>query len=38
MFDLKGKTKWEAWMKLKGISKEEAQKQFVNIVKKIISG
>ena len=38
MFDIKGKAKWEAWMILKGTSKEEAQKEFVKIVKKIISG
>lgn len=25
-FDFKGKAKWEAWNKLKGMSKEEAQK------------
>jgi diazepam-binding inhibitor (GABA receptor modulating acyl-CoA-binding protein) len=37
MFDFKGKAKWEAWMKVKGTSKEQAQKEFVKLVKKIIS-
>ncbi|KAF7241944.1 Acyl-CoA-binding protein [Varanus komodoensis] len=29
MFDLKGKAKWDAWNKLKGMSKEEAMKVYI---------
>lgn len=29
MFDLKGKAKWDAWDKLKGMSKEEAERQYI---------
>ncbi|KND00685.1 hypothetical protein SpCBS45565_g06039 [Spizellomyces sp. 'palustris'] len=35
MFDLQGKAKWDAWTKLKGTSKEEAQKQYVALVKEL---
>ncbi|XP_015681099.1 acyl-CoA-binding protein [Protobothrops mucrosquamatus] len=29
MFDLKGKAKWDAWSKLKGMSKEDAIKVYI---------
>jgi diazepam-binding inhibitor (GABA receptor modulating acyl-CoA-binding protein) len=29
MFDLTGKAKWEAWNKLQGTSKEDAQAQYI---------
>uniref|UniRef100_U3FZT8 Acyl-CoA-binding protein n=1 Tax=Micrurus fulvius TaxID=8637 RepID=U3FZT8_MICFL len=29
MFDLKGKAKWDAWNKLKGMSKEDAIKAYI---------
>ena len=29
MFDLKGKAKWEAWNKLVGTAKEDAQTQYI---------
>ncbi|KAG8125137.1 hypothetical protein E2320_020385 [Naja naja] len=29
MFDLKGKAKWDAWNKLKGMSKEDAIKVYI---------
>jgi diazepam-binding inhibitor (GABA receptor modulator, acyl-CoA-binding protein) len=29
MFDLTGKAKWEAWTKLAGTSKEDAQAQYI---------
>lgn len=35
MFDLKGKYKWEAWNKNKGMSKEDAQKEYVELVEKL---
>jgi acyl-CoA-binding protein len=31
-FDFKGKYKWDAWNKLKGTSKEDAQKQYVDLL------
>jgi len=30
MFDLKGKAKWDAWNKLKGVSKEQAKQQYID--------
>ncbi|KAI8826852.1 acyl-CoA-binding protein [Fimicolochytrium jonesii] len=35
MFDLQGKAKWDAWTKLKGTSKEDAQKQYIALVKSL---
>ncbi len=32
MFDFKGKAKWDAWEKKKGLSQAEAQKQYVAYV------
>lgn len=37
MFDLKGKAKYEAWSSRKGLSKEEAMKKYVALVKKLKS-
>ncbi len=34
--DFKGKAKWEAWNKLKGLSSEEAMKKYYKKVKKIL--
>lgn len=31
--DLKGKAKWDAWTLKKGVSKEEAKRQYINFVK-----
>ncbi|KAJ3108668.1 Acyl-CoA-binding domain-containing protein 1 [Phlyctochytrium planicorne] len=36
-FDLQGKAKWDAWTKLKGTSKEEAQAKYIELVKKLQS-
>jgi len=36
-FDLKGKAKYEAWSKKAGMSKEEAMKEYVSLVKKLLS-
>lgn len=36
MFDMKGKAKWNAWTDLKDMSKEEAQKQYVELCKKYL--
>ncbi|XP_042333108.1 acyl-CoA-binding domain-containing protein 7 [Sceloporus undulatus] len=30
MLDLKGKAKWEAWNRKKGVSKEEAMKAYIS--------
>ncbi len=35
MFDFKGIAKFNAWEELKGISKEEAMQQYVNLVKEL---
>lgn len=35
MFDLKGKAKYEAWSSRKGLSKDEAMKKYVALVKKL---
>ncbi len=36
MFDMKGKAKWNAWNDKKGMSKEEAQKKYVELAKKYL--
>ncbi|KAI8849207.1 acyl-CoA-binding protein [Chytridium lagenaria] len=36
-FDLQGKAKWDAWTKLKGTSKEDAQSKYIELVKKLQS-
>ncbi len=33
MFDLQGKAKWDAWTKLKGMAKTEAQEKYIELVK-----
>ncbi|KAH6571201.1 hypothetical protein BASA50_010621 [Batrachochytrium salamandrivorans] len=35
MFDLQGKAKWGAWEKVKGTSKEDAQKKYIALVKQL---
>ncbi|KAI8912418.1 acyl CoA binding protein-domain-containing protein [Gorgonomyces haynaldii] len=35
MFDLQGKAKHAAWLKLKGTSKADAQAQYIALVKKL---
>lgn len=35
MFDFKGATKYEAWASKKGLSKEEAMQQYVDLVNKL---
>lgn len=35
MLDLKGKAKWEAWNKQKGKSKEQAQKEYIDLCTKL---
>ena len=32
MLDMKGKAKWEAWNKLKGMSQEEADAAYIKLV------
>lgn len=33
--DFKGKYKWDAWDKNKGMSKEDAQKQYIDLVRSL---
>lgn len=35
MFDFKGVAKYNAWEALKGLSKEEAMKQYIDLVMKL---
>ena len=37
MFEIKEKLKWEAWMKIKGKDQKQAQKEFVELAKKILT-
>jgi len=32
MLDMKGKAKWEAWNKLKGMSQDEADAAYIKLV------
>lgn len=32
MLDIRGRAKWDAWAKLKGTSKEEAMKAYIELV------
>lgn len=34
--DLKGKAKWDAWEKLKGMAKSEAETQYINKVNQLV--
>ncbi len=36
MLDFKGKAKWEAWNSVKGKSKEDAQKEYIEFAKNIL--
>ncbi|CAM6104640.1 unnamed protein product [Calypogeia fissa] len=36
MFDFKGKAKWDAWKKVEGKSKEEAQQDYVTKVTQLL--
>jgi len=36
MLDFTGKAKWDAWEKRKGLSKEDAEKQYIAVVKRLI--
>lgn len=35
MFDFVGVAKYEAWKRAKGLSKDEAQKQYIDLVEKL---
>ncbi|XP_030879110.1 acyl-CoA-binding protein-like [Leptonychotes weddellii] len=35
LLDLKGKAKWDAWNHLKGTSKEDAMKAYINKVEEL---
>lgn len=37
MLDFKGKAKWDAWEKLKGKSKDDAQKEYVALAKTLLN-
>ncbi|CAO3654475.1 unnamed protein product [Mucor hiemalis] len=34
-FDIKGRYKWDAWTKLKGTSQEDAETQYIALVKSL---
>lgn len=36
MFDVKGKYKWEFWTKRKGMTKEEAQEEYIQLVDSLL--
>lgn len=38
MLDFKGKAKWEAWNKKKGVANDAAKTQYVALAKKILPG
>ncbi|KAI8645438.1 acyl-CoA-binding protein [Parasitella parasitica] len=35
IFDMKGRYKWDAWNELKGKSQEDAQTEYIGLVKKL---
>ena len=37
MLDFKGKANWEAWNKLKGKSKEQAQAEYVELARSLLT-
>jgi len=37
MLDFKGKAKWDAWSGRKGMTKEDAEKQYIDFVQKMIA-
>lgn len=37
MLDLKGKAKWDSWNAKKGVSQEDAQKQYIELVKDLLA-
>ncbi|KAI0241673.1 Acyl-CoA-binding protein [Lamellibrachia satsuma] len=36
MFDMKGKAKWDSWNGRKGMSKEDAERQYIEVVDRLI--
>lgn len=36
MFDFQGKAKWDAWSGRKGLSKEDAEKQYIAVANRLI--
>lgn len=37
LFDPKGKAKWDAWNGRKGLSKEDAEKQYIEVAQRLIA-
>ncbi|QPG72940.1 Acyl-CoA-binding protein 2 [Brettanomyces nanus] len=37
LFDFKGKYKWESWDELKGMSQEEAEKKYIELVDNLLA-
>ncbi|KAK9679849.1 Acyl CoA binding protein [Popillia japonica] len=37
MLDVKGKAKWDAWAAKKGLSKDDAQKQYIEKVEQLVA-
>lgn len=38
MMDIKGRAKYDAWAKVKGVSKEQARDRYVALVDEILAG
>ena len=36
-FDVEGKAKWDAWSGKKGVSKEDAQKQYIELIEALLA-
>jgi len=37
MLDFKGKAKWDAWSGKKGVAKEDAQKQYIELIEALLA-
>jgi diazepam-binding inhibitor (GABA receptor modulating acyl-CoA-binding protein) len=37
MLDFKGKAKWDAWSGKKGLSKEDAQKEYIELIEALLA-
>jgi len=37
MLDIKGRAKWDAWQTLKGLSQQQAQRQYIALVSELVS-
>uniref|UniRef100_A0A0K0FY38 Acyl-CoA-binding protein (inferred by orthology to a human protein) n=1 Tax=Strongyloides venezuelensis TaxID=75913 RepID=A0A0K0FY38_STRVS len=37
MLDMKGKAKWNAWVEKKGLSKEDAETEYISLVESLVA-